>query len=290
MQKDKINNISVLPHEDGEAARRADGGIFESVPNLSEGIRQDILDTFAATIRAIPNCRLLDYSGDKDHNRSVFTFIGTRDGVISANMALLRCAIQHLDISQHSGVHPRLGILDVMPIIPLLNATMAEAVEIAQTLGKRIETELAVPVYLYEHAAVHAECRNLADVRRLKRYNTHHPTVGAVCVGARNFLIAYNINLSTPNVAIAKRIAEQLREAQGGMPGVKAIGLYLQEINAAQVSMNLVDPLVTTPQKAYARVLELATAHGVSIRNEEYIGLMPDVVIREARIFEQELK
>ena len=263
--------------------------IFESVPNLSEGIRQDVLDIFAETIRAIPNCRLLDYSGDKDHNRSVFTFIGTREGIIEGNLALLKCAVQHIDISKHTGVHPRLGILDVMPIIPVLNTTMTEAVGLARTLGSYIEKELAIPVYLYEYAALYPELRNLADVRRLKRYNTYHPTVGAVCVGAREFLVAYNINLQTPDVSIAKKIAAQLREANGGLHGVKAIGLYLQDKDCAQVSMNLVDPLVTTPKMVYDSVAALAATYKVNIRNEEYIGLTPDRVRQAAERFEQEL-
>lgn len=264
--------------------------IFESVPNLSEGIRQHILDGFAETIRAIPECRLLDYSGDPDHNRSVFTFIGTRAGIIAANMTLLKAALSIIDITKHTGVHPRLGILDVMPIIPVYQATMLEAVEIARELGHRIETELAIPVYLYEYAALYPELRNLADVRRLKRYNSHHPTAGAVCVGARNYLVAYNINLNTPDIEIAKKIAAQLREKNGGMPGVKAIGLYLEKNAVAQVSMNLVDPLVTTPPMVYARVAELAAALGVYIRNDEYIGLTPELVRQQAQIFEQELE
>jgi glutamate formiminotransferase len=209
---------------------------------------------------------------------------------MNANMALLKAALPVIDIGRHAGVHPRLGILDVLPIIPVLKATMAEAVDLARELGRWIETELAIPVYLYEWAAIHPEYRNLADVRRLKRYNMHHPTAGAVCVGARDYLVAYNINLQTADIEIAKEIAAQLREANGGLPGVKAIGLYLKSTAAAQVSMNLVDPLVTTPAMVKAKVIALAAEYGVAIRNEEYIGLTPEIVLQRARAFEQELQ
>jgi glutamate formiminotransferase len=187
-------------------------------------------------------------------------------------------------------VHPRLGVVDVLPIIPVLKAKMADAVRIARFVGTEVEARYHVPVYFYEYAALQPELRNLADVRRLKRYNKHHPTAGAICVGARDYLVAYNINLSTPDIEIAKKIASQLREKNGGLPGVKALGLYLEKTHTAQVSMNLVDPLVTTPQMVYERVAELSTSCGVMIKDEEYIGLTPYRVIAAAQQFEQELE
>jgi glutamate formiminotransferase len=257
--------------------------IFESVPNISEGRDKKKLEILLDTIRPIENLKILDSSSDPDHNRSVFTYIGTREAILTAGQVLVRKAAEILDISSHTGVHPRLGVVDVLPIIPVWQTQMDEAVALARELGEGIQ-KFGVPVVFYEHAAVRPEFRNLANVRR-KSYNTikGHKTAGLVCVGARNYLVAYNVDLNTKDVNIARSIAGQIRESGGGLSGVKALGLYLESRGCAQVSMNLVTPETTGPETVYARVKFLAEGAGMEVKEDELIGVLPALVVREAQ-------
>ncbi|MDR1453256.1 MAG: glutamate formiminotransferase [Candidatus Margulisbacteria bacterium] len=261
--------------------------IFESVPNISEGRDRKKIVALLDTLRPIKELKILDHSSDTDHNRSVFTYIGTRAAVLSAGLALVKKAAEILDIRAHEGAHPRLGAVDVLPIVPVYQAEMSEAAALAHELGGAIQ-KLGVPVIFYEKAALDPADKNLADVRR-KSYNNAHQTAGVVCVGARNYLVAYNIDLATQDAAIAKKIAGQIRERGGGLPGVKALGLYLASRGCAQVSLNLCAPELTGPEKVLAYVKNLAEGAGVKIKGTELIGLLPETVAREARKLAGEL-
>ncbi|MDR1997632.1 MAG: glutamate formiminotransferase [Candidatus Margulisbacteria bacterium] len=262
--------------------------IFESVPNIAEGRDKKKIAALLDAIRPLENLKILDYSSDPDHNRSVFTYIGSYDAILAAGLALTRKAVEILDLRTHTGVHPRLGVLDVLPVVPVWQADMAGAVSLARALGANIQ-KFGVPVVFYEQAAVDPALRNLADVRR-KSYNIKaHRTAGLVCVGARGYLVAYNVNLAAPDLAAARTIAGQIRESGGGLRGVKALGLYLKSRGCAQVSMNLVEPEITGPEQVYARVKELAEGAGMEVQNEELIGVLPALVVREAQKLSEDI-
>ena len=255
--------------------------IFESVPNISEGRDREKIAALLNVLRPIKELKILDHSSDADHNRSVFTYIGTRAAILSAGLALVRKAAEILDLRAHEGVHPRLGVVDVLPVVPVYQAEMSDAVALARELGQNIQ-KLGVPVVFYEQAALEPDAENLADVRR-KSYNNVHQTAGVVCVGARNYLVAYNIDLEATDVAVAKKIAGRVRERNSGLRGVKALGLYLASRGCAQVSLNLCAPEIISPEKVLAYVKNLAEGAGVKIKGTELIGLLPETVMREAR-------
>jgi glutamate formiminotransferase len=264
--------------------------IFEAVPNISEGRDLEKLEIFAESLRKTDEIKLLDYSADPDHNRSVFTYIGTEAGMKAAAKKLLLLAKELLNIRQHTGIHPRMGVIDVLPIIPVLNTDMTAAVKIAHELGVFFIEELKVPVFYYEYAAKDKKSRNLAKIRA-KSYNYQgHETLGSVCIGARDFLVAYNVNLETRELSVAKEIAKRVRESSGGLKYLKALGLYLESKDCAQVSMNLVAPEITTKESAFAAVKKEALALGVQIKEDELIGLLPESVKIEASIFVTELE
>lgn len=259
--------------------------IFESVPNISEGKDDKKLVLLRSVVEKTSQVKVLDFSADPDHNRAVLTFIGTAKGICEANLNLLLKAKELLDIQAHVGIHPRVGIVDVMPIIPILNVTMTEAVTLAHELGEKIESRFKIPVYYYGLAAKVEKFRILANIRR-EKYNIKQERIaGAVCVGARDFLVAYNINLKTQDVAIAKKIASLVRKKN---KDIKTLGLYLATKKCAQVSMNLVNPLKTDRRAAY-KLVEAATKElGVEIKEEELIGLEPLTVLEAARQFADE--
>jgi glutamate formiminotransferase / formiminotetrahydrofolate cyclodeaminase len=267
--------------------------IVECVPNFSEGRRKDVIEQIADTVRAVKGVNLLGYESDTDHNRSVFTLAGEPEPVMEAAFAACRKAAVLIDLNKHTGEHPRMGATDVIPFIPISDVTMAECVKLAERLGARIGKELNIPVFLYAEAAKREERRNLADVRQgefeglreeIGKHSTRtpdfgperiHATAGATAVGARFFLIAYNVNLDTTDVKLAKRIAKAIREKDGGMPAVKAMGFELKGEGAVQVSMNLVDYRKTSPARAHQRIAELAREGGVQIKDSEVVGLLP---------------
>jgi glutamate formiminotransferase len=274
--------------------------LIECVPNFSEGRDTARIDAFERAISCVPGSFVLHRTSDVDHHRSVITFAGSIDSVVESAVRATARAAEFIDLNRHRGVHPRVGALDVLPFVPLRGATLEDCVSIAHLVGKRIWKELGIPVYFYEAAATRPDRVKLEDVRRgqfeglreavltdeTKRPDlggpSLHPTAGAVIVGARRILIAYNINLRTTDLEIARSIARQLRASNGGLPGVKALGLPLPSRNLVQVSTNLTDFELTPVHIVYSEVLRLAASYGVEIEESELIGLMPRKAIELA--------
>lgn len=273
--------------------------IVECVPNFSEGRRPEVLDDIAATIEAVDGVRLLDMTHDHDHNRAVFTLVGTPEAMKQAMFGAVSKASELIDMETHSGEHPRVGATDVVPFIPIKNMTIDECVTLAQELGSEIGNKLEIPVYLYEAAATREDRRNLAKVRKgqyegLKEAiqtdpnrkpdfgpSKLHPKAGAIVVGARMPLIAYNVNLDTNDLELAKRIATTIRERDGGFKSVKALGLEIKEQGIVQVSMNLTNYQETSVFKVYDKITEMASEAGVKVLESEVIGLIPMVAMVE---------
>lgn len=267
--------------------------LIECVPNFSEGRCKETVDAIAFAISSTPGIILLDKEMDADHNRSVITFVGKSESVKQAAFKATKKAMKLIDLNQHQGEHPRIGATDVIPFVPLQETTMADCVNLAKTLGEKISRQLQIPVYLYEEAASRPERRNLAHIRHGgfeglreklgKNPNCKpdfgperiHPTAGATVVGARFFLIAYNINLVTDDIRIAKRIARIIRESSGGLPCVKALGVMLADKNIAQVTMNLTNYRITSMKTVFEKVKIEAEKSGTKILKSELIGLLP---------------
>jgi glutamate formiminotransferase / 5-formyltetrahydrofolate cyclo-ligase len=279
--------------------------LVECIPNFSEGRRPEVIEALVATIKAVPGVILLDYSADPSHNRSVFTFVGTPEGAREAAFGAARKAVELIDMTSHKGEHPRMGAVDVIPFVPVKNMSMEECVTLSREVGARIAAELAVPVFLYEEAASTPQRRNLADIRRgqfegmaakiaLPEWqpdygkNAVHPTAGVVAVGARMPLVAYNINLDTSDLNIAKEIAKVIRESSGGLKFVKAIGVMLEDRNLAQVSINMTNFEKTPLYRVFELVRIEARRYGVGIVGSEIVGLTPaDALIDSAKYYLQ---
>jgi glutamate formiminotransferase / formiminotetrahydrofolate cyclodeaminase len=273
---------------------------FECVPNFSEGRDAEKVERIAAAARAVPGVTVLDVERDAAHHRSVISLVGEGDPLLDAVMAMMRVATATIDLTQHHGEHPRMGATDVVPFVPLGTATMADAVKLAERLGERVARELEIPVYLYAGAARRPERSDLAKVREgqfegiRERIATDparapdfgparvHATAGAVAVGARPVLIAYNVYLATPDVTIAKKIAKAVRARDGGLPEVKALGFDIPERHEAQVSMNLTDYRVTPVHRAFDAVQKEAEGHGVGVDESEIVGLVPEDALFDA--------
>jgi glutamate formiminotransferase len=264
--------------------------LIECVPNFSEG--RDA-DTIAAIVAAIASAgvTVVDHSADPDHHRMVVTFLGAPEAVAEAAFAGAREAVKRIDLTRHEGVHPRFGSVDVIPLVPLGETPMAACVDSAHALGERLGDELGLPVYFYEAAARRPERRDLARVRAggfdalCQRPLVEerapdagpavaHPTAGAVAVGARGPLIAYNVHLDTDDVEIARRIAARIRERGGGPPGVKALGLRLASRRHVQVSVNITDPDRVSLDHVFERVRQEAARHGVAVTGSELVGAL----------------
>jgi glutamate formiminotransferase len=267
-------------------------GLIECVPNFSEGRRPDVLEALRGAVTGTPDVTLLDWTADPDHNRCVLTFAGPAAPVVSAALAAAAVAIDRIDLRGHQGQHPRIGAVDVVPFVPLEGSDMAECVEIARTFGEQLADAHEIPVYLYAEAATRPERRVLSDIRKPQFEGLdalietpayapdfgparRHPTAGATVVGARPFLIAYNINLESGDLALAKQIASTIRERNGGLPRVQALGLFLDDLDCAQVSMNLLDFTVTPLWRVWEEVERLAGDAGAALRESELIGLAP---------------
>lgn len=267
--------------------------VIECVPNFSEGRDREKLELIAGTLRSFSRVLLADFSGDVDHNRSVFTFLGSPADVLEAALAACGRALELIDMTGHKGVHPRLGAVDVVPFIPLLSAEMKDAIDIAHRFGQLFYKRFGVPVYFYGEAAPDASRRELADIRRggyeglaEKIANIEgafdvggaavNAGAGATVVGARKPLVAYNINLASDDLNLAKKIAAQIREKNGGLKNVQAMGVFLRSRGIAQVSMNLTDCRETPLRPVYDRVRKLAESCGVEIMESELIGLAPE--------------
>lgn len=267
--------------------------LVEVVPNFSEGRRIDVVDRLAAAVSGTPGVFLLDRTSDASHNRSVLTFAGAPAPATMAMEAAVAVAIETIDMERHTGEHPRIGAVDVIPFVPLGDATMDEAVALAQAFGEHIARRFALPVYLYAMAATRPDREKLSDIRRGQYEGLReailsdptrrpdygparlHPSAGAVAVGARPFLIAYNINLESRDLELAKKIARRIRESGGGLPKVQANGFWIEELGRAQVSMNLLDFSVTPMWRVWETVRAEAMQDGVELAESELIGLAP---------------
>jgi glutamate formiminotransferase len=267
--------------------------LLECVPNVSEGRDVAKIREIAAAFTSAGGT-LLDTSSDSDHHRSVITFAGTPEEVVEGAVRGARAAVERIDLTHHRGEHPRMGAADVIPFVPMGEATVADAVRAAERVAERIAKELGVPTYLYGEAARRPERRDLAWVRKgqfeglLETVPTEperapdygppklHPTAGATAVGARFFLIAFNVNLLSRDAALAKRIAREIREKDGGLPGVKALGFELAEKGQVQISMNLVDFRKTSPKVVFDAIAARATDAGVEVACSELVGLIPE--------------
>jgi glutamate formiminotransferase/formiminotetrahydrofolate cyclodeaminase len=274
--------------------------LVECVPNFSEGRRPEVIDAICAAIESVAGTRVIDREMDADHNRGVVTFVAPLAAAPEAAFRAMKKAAELIDLRTHQGAHPRMGATDVMPFVPLGETTTEECVAAAKALGERVGRELAIPVYLYADAAARPERRDLAAVRAGQFEGLRdaigkdpardpdfgpkkiHESAGCTAIGARFFLVAYNVNLKTNDVALAKRIAKEIREKDGGLPGVKALGFHLADRDVAQVSMNLVDYRKTSPGTAFEEIRRRAAAAGVDVLESEVVGLVPQAAVTKA--------
>jgi glutamate formiminotransferase len=280
--------------------------IVECVPNFSEGRRIEVVEHLASTIAGVEDACVLDIHMDPDHNRSVITFVATPEMVVEAAVRVVNMAAELIDMRYHTGQHPRLGATDVLPFVPVRGVTLDDCVRLAHQAGARIARELSIPVYFYERAALRPDRVNLEDVRRgalelLRKQIRHEPsrapdagplsvheTAGAIAVGARPFLIAFNVNLRTSDLSIARAIARSVRARHGGLPFLKALGFELGTRGLVQVSMNLVNYGETGMRHAYDAVRREADKLGVEIASTEIVGLVPENALdKDAEYFQK---
>jgi glutamate formiminotransferase / 5-formyltetrahydrofolate cyclo-ligase len=276
--------------------------LIECIPNVSEGRRGEVVAGIADAIRAVPGVRLLDHSSDPSHNRSVFTLVGDAAGVEAAVLAIFARAVADIDLRTHKGEHPRLGAVDVVPFVPIDGVTMADCVALAKKVGRSVAERFGVPVYLYEEASGNPARKNLEDIRRgefeglAAKMQTEgwtpdfgpaapHPSAGASVIGARMALIAYNINLATNRLDVAKKIAAAIRHSSGGFRYVKAAGFKLEDRGIVQVSMNLTNYEKTPIFRVFETVKREAERYGVSILESEIVGLVPSAALNAAAEF-----
>ena len=276
--------------------------IIECIPNVSEGRRPEVVESIAEAIRAVDGARLLDYSSDASHNRSVFTLAGDAAAVTAAVLAMYSRAIEAIDLREHSGEHPRLGAVDVVPFVPIEGVTMAACVALAKEVAAEVASRFGVPVYLYEEASSNPARKNLEDIRRgefeglaakmatpgwAPDYgpSTPHASAGASVIGARMPLIAYNINLATDRLDVAKKIAAGIRHSSGGFRFVKAAGFELKDRGVVQVSMNLTNYEKTPIFRVFETVKREAERYGVQVLESEIVGLVPSAALNAAAEF-----
>ena len=261
--------------------------LVECVPNFSEGRDTATIEALRSAITGVSGVQLLDVQSDPAHNRSVFTFVGSPEAVVDAAFAAMRVATERIDLTQHSGEHPRMGATDVVPFVPITAATMDDCVALARRLGERVGNELQIPVFLYARAATRAERVLLPEVRKGEFEGMRgralepdygptrvHATAGATAIGARPFLVAFNVYLDTQEIAVAKEIAKQIRTSSGGLPGVQASGFIVDGL--AQVSMNLLDIDITSPAVVFNAIKARAEKQGVAVQYSEIVGLIPE--------------
>lgn len=280
--------------------------LIECVPNFSEGRRPEVIEAIVEPFRRRPGCTLLDYRADKDHNRLVVSLVGQPEPIQDALMESARAALQSIDLEEHRGGHPRIGALDVIPFIPIRNIDMKTCVQIARDFGRRFQKETGVPVYFYEEAALRPERKNLEVIRKgqfetlkteITRPERHpdvgepkvHPKAGATVIGARKFLIAFNVNLGTKDLNVAKQIAKAVRSSSGGLSHVKAIGLALEERGLTQVSMNIVDHEKNSLYRVVEMIRMEAGRWGVPVVESEVYGLVPAAALLDSAAYYMQL-
>jgi glutamate formiminotransferase len=268
--------------------------LVECVPNFSEGRNRETVEQIAAAIGSVETACVLDRHIDPDHNRSVITFVATPERVVEAAFEGVKRASELIDMRHHEGVHPRIGATDVLPFVPIHGITIDHCIGLVQDAARLIIRELSIPVYYYERSALRPDRVNLEDVRRVANLDgapdegprRFHDSAGAIVIGARPLLIAFNVILRSDDVAVARQIARTIRMRNGGLPFLKALGFQLQTRNRAQVSMNLVNYQVTGMGDAYAAIQREADALGVEIESTEIVGLVPrDALDRDAEYF-----
>jgi glutamate formiminotransferase len=277
--------------------------IVECVPNFSEGRRTETVRRLSEAIEVVPSAVVLGTHLDTDHNRSVITFVAPPENIVEAAVRVVAMAVKLIDLRLHMGVHPRLGATDVLPFVPVRGVTMEECVRLAHEAGQRIAGELGIPVYFYEQAALRADRAKLENVRRQgfeelrgviesdpKRQPDMgplqvHESAGAIAIGARPFLIAFNVNLNTSDINVARQIARAVRARDGGLPAVKALGFELKSRGIVQVSMNLVNYEVTGMAQAFLAVRREANLRGVEIAGTEIVGLVPEAALEKTAAY-----
>lgn len=273
--------------------------LIESVPNFSEGRNPEIVQAIVGEAKGISGVWVLDYSSDPDHNRSVVTVVGEPEPLVEALFRMTKKASELIDLTKHSGEHPRMGATDVIPLIPIMGYTRDECIKLSKVLGERIGSELSLPVYLYEYSAATPERKILSTIRKGEFENFPekiekplwkpdygpdkvHPSAGVVAVGCREFLIAFNVNLGTNNIEIANKIARAVRHTSGGYRFVRALGFKLEERGIVQVSMNLTNYKKTPIFRVFETIKSEAARYGVPIVGSEIVGLLPLRAITEA--------
>lgn len=266
--------------------------LIECIPNFSEGRNQETIDALVLEAKSVSGVTLLDHSSDPSHNRSVLTLVGDPDGIAEAAFRLCKLAGRKIDLTRHTGEHPRMGATDVIPFVPVKDVTMRECVEISKTVAERIWEELRIPSFLYEDSATKPNRKNLATVRKGQfegmpekllqedwapdfGERAVHPTAGITAIGARMPLVAYNVNLDTADIAIANAIAKAIRGSSGGFKHCKALGIMLEGRNIAQVSMNMVNYEGTPLYRVFEVIRFEAARWGVNIIGSEIVGLTP---------------
>ncbi len=277
--------------------------IIESVPNFSEGRREEVVRKIVSQAEETENVLVFDWSMDHDHNRSVVTVVGDPDAVSEAIFKMSKKAVELIDLRHHTGAHPRMGAVDVIPFVPIKNATLEECVELSKKVGKRVGEELKIPVYLYEKSATSSERSNLSKIRKgqfegffekitLPKWKPDfgpdevHPSAGVVAIGAREYLIAFNVNLGTKNVDVANKIARAVRYSSGGYRFVKAMGVNLREKGIVQVSMNMTDYKKTPLFRVFETIKREAERYGVPVVGSEIIGMVPmDALVKTVKFY-----
>jgi len=276
--------------------------LIECVPNFSEGRRPEVVDAVVSAVSRIPGVIVLDRSSDVDHNRTVLTLVGAPDGLKEAILALFGEVAKHVDLTQHTGEHPRMGAVDVVPFIPVRNATMADCVALAEDVAQAVAERFDVPAFLYAEAARRPERKLLSAIRKgefeglaVKMQDPlwapdfgpgqPHPKLGATAFGARPFLIAYNIQLGTADLTIANAISKAIRASSGGLMNVQAMGVFLADRNVAQVSMNLLNYEKTPLYRVQELVKAEAARFGVPVIGSEVIGLVPQAALLDAAAY-----
>ncbi len=277
--------------------------VIESVPNFSEGRRKDVVIEIVKQAEETENVWVFDWSMDHDHNRSVVTIVGDPEYVGEAIFKMAKKAVELIDLRHHTGGHPRMGAVDVIPFVPIKNSTEDECIELSKKVGKRIGEELQVPVYLYEKSAVNKERSNLSEIRkgqfegffekiRSPQWKPDfgpsevHPTAGVVAVGAREYLIAFNVNLGTQDLNVANKIARAVRYSSGGYRFVKAMGVDLKEKGIVQVSMNMTNYKKTPLFRVFETIKREAERYGVSVVGSEIVGMIPmDALVKTFKYY-----
>lgn len=272
--------------------------IMECVPNFSEGRNMEVMEAILEPFKHTEGMTLLDWSHDEDHNRMVVTLVGEPEALKTSVIKAVKIAVEKIDLNHHTGQHPRMGAVDVIPFVPVKGVTQEEAIELSKEVGKIIGEEIGIPVFLYEDSATAPERQNLAKIRKgqfegmkekIHEPEWHpdfgpsdiHPTAGVVAVGARMFLVAYNVNLDDPNVDHATAIAKRVRHIGGGLRFCKGMGVDLTERHQSQVSMNLTNYKKTAIYRAHEMVRMEAQRYGAKIVGSEIIGMIPEEALRE---------